>query len=73
MTRIVTRRRIVLGTVVALVLVAACVAVWFEPQALWLDDEVDEAAPTTEVVVLGGTEAVPEDADGNVLTLVQTS
>lgn len=57
-----TRRRIVLAAVVTLLAGTAFVVVWFEPQALFLDDEVDEPPPTREVIVLGGTGAVPDDA-----------
>ena len=55
-----TRRRIVLAGAATLLAGTAFVVLWFEPQALWLDDEVDEPPPTREVVTLGGTEAVPD-------------
>jgi hypothetical protein len=53
---------VVLVVLAAVVMAAAFVVVWFEPQALWLDDEVDEAPPTREVIALGGTDAVPDVA-----------
>ena len=55
-------RRLLLGLAVLLLCVAGAAAIWFEPQAIWLDDEVDEAAPTRSVTVLGGQEAVPDAA-----------
>ena len=56
-----TRRRIVLAAVATLIAGATFVVLWFEPQALFLDDEVDEPPPTREVLVLGGTDAVPDE------------
>ena len=55
-----TRRRVVLAIVAMLLAAAAFVVVWFEPQALWLDDEVDEASPTQEVIALGGADVMPD-------------
>ena len=41
----VVRRRLLIGTGLAVMAAIAVVVVWFEPQALFLDDEVDEAVP----------------------------
>lgn len=58
-----TRRRVAIAAIAAIVVVAAAfVVVWFEPQARWRDDQVDEPPPTPQVVALGGTDAVPDAA-----------
>ena len=60
-----TRRRLWLGLAATGVLVAGAGVAWFEPHKLWIDDTVEEARPEAarpRAIVVGGTDAVDEEA-----------
>lgn len=72
------RRKLLVAAAVPIVALVAFAIVWFEPQALFLDDRVDEAPPTVsaatgtptttrDVIVLGGTDAVADPAEPEIV------
>ena len=59
----VPRRRLWIGLAAAALLLAGVGVAWFEPQARWIDETVDEPRPEAaapRAIVVGGTDAVAE-------------
>ena len=56
-----SKRSILVSGAVVAIGVVAVVAIWFQPQKLWIDERVDEALPTAPTTPTAGSSATPAE------------